>query len=166
MERDDEKVLYSDGSLVTVTESMLQVKKTGYDLKGITRYGLSILQPLRLPWLVLLALGIGLVVAGIASVVPTPWVGDRYLDDMLLTGNLIAILGGSTLLMAAIGVLLSLSERYAVSITTAQGDQNVVVSKRKEYVTCIVSALNSAFFARIKSHGESKMTRQFTVSGR
>ncbi len=165
MKSDNEKVLYSDGSLVTVTESMLQVRKTGYDLKGITRYGLNILQPMRLPWLVVLTLGIGLVVAGIFQAVPTPWVEERYLDDILLTGDLLAILSGIALIMAAIGVLLSLSERYAVSITTAQGDQNVVVSRRKEYVTCIVNALNSAFFARIKSHGEVK-TRQFTVSGR
>jgi len=165
MDSDVDKVYYSDGSLVTVTERMLQVKKTGYDLKGITRYGLSILQPVRLPWLALLIVGAGLVVAGVVKAIPETWMTERYLDDVLVTGNLVTVLLGSVLALTSIGVLLSLSERYAVSITTADGDHNVVVSKRKEYVTCIVNALNSAFFSRIKSTGE-KRTREFTVSSR
>lgn len=160
-----DKVLYSDGTVVTVTERMLQVKKTGYDLKGITKYGLSILQPLRIPWLAVLVLGIGMVVAGATQAVPATWVREGYVDDVLVTGNLVAILLGSVLILFATGVLLSLSERYAVSITTADGERNVVVSKRKEYVTCIVNALNSAFFARFKDQGDRRV-REFTVSGR
>lgn len=165
MDSDVDKVYYSDGSLVTVTERILQVKKTGYDLKGITRYGLSILQPVRLPWLAMLIVGASLIVAGVVKAIPETWMTERYLDDVLVTGNLVAVLLGSVLALTAIGVLLSLSERYAVSITTADGDHNVVVSKRKEYVTCIVNALNSAFFSRIKSTGEKKV-REFTVSSR
>lgn len=165
MESEVDKVLYSDGTVVTVTERMLQVKKTGYDLKGITKYGLSILQPVRVPWLVILALGIAMVVAGGMKVVPATWIVEGYVDEVMVTGNLVAILLGSVLVMLAIGFLLSVSERYAVSITTADGDHNVVVSRRKEYVTCIVNALNSAFFSRIKTQGEGK-AREFTVSGR
>lgn len=165
MESEVEKVLYSDGGVVTVTERFLQVKKTGYDLKGITKYGLSILQPVRLPWLLVLGLGVSMVGMGILKVIPSDWVAERYLDDILVTGNLVAILSGAVLIVLALGMLLSLSERYAVSITTADGEHNVVVSRRKEYVTCIVNALNSAFFARIQSDGRGK-AREFTVSGR
>lgn len=165
MESEVDKVLYSDGTVVTVTERMLQVKKTGYDLKGITKYGLSILQPVRIPWLVVLAVGIAMAVAGTIGTIPSTWMAERYLDEILVTGNLVAMLLGSVLVMLSIGFLLSLSERYAVSITTADGEHNVVVSRHKEYVTCIVNALNSAFFSRIKSGGEKKV-REFTVSGR
>lgn len=165
MESEVDKVLYSDGTVVTVTERMLQVKKTGYDLKGITKYGLSILQPVRIPWLVVLALGIVMVVAGAMNVIPSSWISEGYVDEVLVTGNLVAILLGSVLVMLSTGFLLSVSERYAVSITTADGEHNVVVSNRKEYVTCIVNALNSAFFSRIKTSGEKKV-REFTVSGR
>ena len=160
-----EKVLYSDGSVVTVTERVLQVKKTDYDLKGITKYGLSILQPLRLPWVGVLVVGIVSVVMGAMGAIPSAWFAERYLDDILVTGSLLAILLGIALVLTATGALLSLNEKYAVSITTADGEHNVVVSKRKEYVNCIISALNTAFFAQIKSQGESK-ARQFTVSGR
>lgn len=165
MESEVDKVLYSDGTVVTVTERILQVKKTGYDLTGITKYGLSILQPVRLPWLAILAIGITIVVAGGMKVIPSTWIAEGYVDEILITGNLVAILLGSALVMMAVGFLLSLSERYAVSITTADGEHNVVVSRRKEYVTCIVNALNSAFFSRIKTQGERKV-REFTVSSR
>lgn len=165
MKREDEKVLYSDGSTVTVTESVLQVKKTGYDLTGITKYGLSILAPVRLPWVIVLVAGVGLITAGIMKWVPSALVDEYYLNDILVTGNLEAVLVGMLLTLTSLGFLLSLSERYAVSITTAAGEQNVVVSRRKEYVTCIVNALNSAFFARIQSKGQGK-AREFQVSHR
>ncbi len=165
MKSEGVKVLYSDGSAVTVTESMIQVKKTDYRLEGITKYGLAILQPVRVPWVIVIVLGLGVSVAGVMKVVPQGWFVEGYLDDVLITGNLLAILLGMVLVLTGIGVLLSLSERYAVSITTAEGEQNVVVSKRKEYVTCIVNALNSAFFSRIKSQGD-KRVREYTVSGR
>lgn len=160
-----DKVLYSDGSVVTVTERMLQVKKTGYDLKGITKYGMSILQPARVPWLITLVLGLVLVCTGTLGMIPDSWLGERYVDDVLLTGNLLAILFGTVLILTPVGVLLSLSERYAVSITTADGEHYIVVSKRKEYVNCIINALNSAFFNRIKSQGD-KRVREYTVSSR
>ncbi len=60
-------------------------------------------------------------------------------------------------------------ERYAVSITTAEGERNVVVSDRKEYITQIVHALNEAFFAKFDNTGSSIKTtrkRDFIVSGR
>lgn len=165
MKSEGEKVLYSDGSAVTVTESMIQVKKTGYRLEGITKYGLSILQPVRLPWVILIVLGLAAIIAGVMKAVPATWFAEGYLDDVLITGNLLAILIGMTVVLTAIGILLSLSERYAVSITTAEGEQNVVVSKRKEYVTCIVNALNSAFFSKLKNEGD-KRVREYTVSSR
>lgn len=165
MKSEGEKVLYSDGSAVTVTESMIQVKKTDYRLEGITKYGLAILQPVRVPWVIVIVLGLGVSVAGVMKVVPQGWFVEGYLDDVLITGNLLAILLGMVLVLTGIGVLLSLSERYAVSITTAEGEQNVVVSKHKEYVTCIVNALNCAFFSKLKNEGD-KRVREYTVSSR
>lgn len=166
MKREDEKILYSDGSTVTVTESVLQVKKIGYDLTGITKYGLSILAPVRLPWVMVLVIGVGLITAGMLHWVPPTLVNEYYLNDILVTGNLTAVLVGMLLTLTSLGFLLSLSERYAVSITDAQGEHNVVVSRRKEYVTCIVNALNSAFFARIQSKGGQPKAREFQVSHR
>jgi hypothetical protein len=165
MKREDEKVLYTDGGTVTVTESALQVKKMWYDLRGVSKYGLIILQPSRLPWLIVMVAGIVLLIAGSMKLVPGGWLEDMYWGDVVVTENLLTTLVGALVTLASIGVMLTVTERYAVSITTAEGEQQVVVSKRKEYVACIIRALNNAFFARIQSKGDGKV-REYTVSSR
>jgi hypothetical protein len=49
--------------------------------------------------------------------------------------------------IAFIGVLLlgMIRQRYAVRIATAEGEKDVVVSSRKEYIQQIVDALTSAY---------------------
>lgn len=165
MKREDEKVLYSDGGSVMVTESVLQVKKRWYDLRGVSKYGLIILQPSRLPWLIVMGVGIVLLVLGSMKLVPSEWMVDFYWGDVAVTENLLMTLLGTAVTLSSIGVMLSVGERYAVSITTAEGEQRVVVSNRKEYVTCIIRALNNAFFARIQTKGDGKV-REYTVSSR
>ncbi len=148
-----------------MTESALQVKKMWYDLRGVTKYGLIILQPVRIPWLVVMGLGIVLLVFGSMKLVPEGWMDNVYWGDVVITENLVVTLVGALVTLASIGVMLTVTERYAVSITTAEGEQQVVVSKRKEYVACIIRALNNAFFARIQSKGDGKV-REYTVSSR
>lgn len=165
MKREEEKVLYTDGSEVTVTETALQVKKTWYDLRAVSKYGLIILQPIRLPWLVVLAMGIVLLALGMFKLVPGGWMEEVYWGDVLITENLLTAMAGSVVALVSIGVMLTVTERYAVSITTEQGEQRVVVSRRKEYIACIIRALNSAFFAQLKSAGDGK-PRPYSVSSR
>ena len=157
-----ENVLYTDGHDVTVTDSVLQVRKKWYSLNGITKHGFSIIKPARLPGILSLGLGTLLIMAGALKLVDT----RLALTDGSPDPNGIAIWIGASLLLVGTLLMWSLRERYAVSITTAEGEKHVVVSKRKEYITQIVHALNDAFFARIdpgqvKGHG-----REFTVSGR
>jgi len=165
MKREDEKVLYTDGGSVTVTESALLVKKMWYDLRGVSKYGLIILQPSRLPWLVVMIMGIALLIVGSMKLVPGGWMDDMHWGDVIVTENLLSVLVGAVVTLTSIGVMLSVSERYAVSITTADGEHQVLVSRRKEYVSCIIRALNNAFFARLQSKGDGKV-RGYTVSSR
>ena len=55
-----------------------------------------------------------------------------------------AWLGVAIALIGTIQIILE-RERYAVRIATAEGEKNVVVSKRKEYISQIVDALNEAY---------------------
>lgn len=160
-----ENVLYTDGHDVTVTESMFQVKKKWYHLSGITKHTFMILQPDRLPCVILLLLGGVLEIIGAAHVIPSTWLPKVYVLNIWLTPNLMAMgVGILFLLVGAIWMWLT-KERYAVNITTAEGEKNVVVSERKEYITQIVHALNEAFFARIAGPTKEKK-REFIVSGR
>jgi hypothetical protein len=162
-----ESVLYTDGHDVTVTDSRLQVKKRWYQLSGITRHNFSILRPDKFPAVLLLAVGSAIEIVGAADLIPVTWLSRINVFGISVTANQIAMASGILLLLIGAGVMWSLKERYAVSITTAEGERNVIVSERKEYISQIIHALNEAFFARIGPGQDSgTRKREFIVSGR
>jgi hypothetical protein len=56
--------------------------------------------------------------------------------------------------------------RYAVTITTADGEENVVVSSRKEHIHEIINALHIAFLAHMNSGGNKDARQKYIVSAR
>jgi len=164
----NENVLYTDGHDVTVTSDMFKVKKKWYSLNGITKHNFSILPPARVACYTLLVLGALLEIVGAANLIPATVFSDIFVFNQWLTANQLAIGAGIILLVTGALWMMFTKERYAVSITTAEGERNVVVSERKEYITQIVHALNEAFFARVANPDSSSKTgkREFIVSGR
>lgn len=140
-----DKIIYTDGHTVTVTDSMFQVKKTGYQLNGITKHGLYVLKPHRLPGVFMVLVGIVLIVVGLAKLVPPNWMNDVIINNTLVAANTVVL--GIGAFIAFLGVLLAglMRERYAVRIATAEGEKNVVISEHKEYIAQIVDAISSAY---------------------
>ena len=161
-----EKVFYKDEKAVKVTETLLQVKTRFYNLKGITRHGFTIMQPERFPWAIVLVSGILFLCAGAFKLISSGWISDLHLLDVQVTVNMLAMSVGGLLVLVSAGVMLTLRERYALSITTSAGEKNVVISKSKDYITSIVHALNEAFFTRIHPDASGKSTQEFRVSAR
>lgn len=161
----EEQILYTDGHEVTVTESGLHVRSKWYSLSGITRHGLTVLPPMKVHGILLTAIGVLMAVAGGQQLFPG--VIDNFYGIEVSVSQL-SLFSGLFLTSLGAWLLLSLGERYAVSITTAEGEKHVVVSRKREYVTMIVHALNDAFFAKLteKDNKTTPATRQFQVSGR
>jgi hypothetical protein len=140
-----DKVLYTDGRGITVTDSEFQVKNTSYRLNGIIKHGLFIVRPERLPGMLLLIVGFIVGIIGIMNLVPTSLIPDMQIQDQHVTGNEVAMWTGGGLALIGLLVLAIVRERYAVRISTAEGEKNAVVSDKKEYISQIVGALNEAF---------------------
>lgn len=154
-----DKVIYTDGHDVTVTDSTLQVKKNEYRLNGVTKCGLLVLRPNRVPGIVLLILGLGLVVVGLMQLIPTGAVPDTEIAERSFGINTVAVWIGAALALVGILILGLMKERYAVRIATAEGERNAVVSDRRDYISQIVDAINQAItYVRTKTSA-----RQFTV---
>ncbi len=136
--------LYTDGRDVVVTDSQLQAKGSRYSLKGITDFGLTIIKPKILPGLLIALLGGFLIVDAFLFVIP-----DSFMESFLLptTGEgrveMELIVGISAFLIGAGYILLS-RKKYALRIETAEGDKNVVISKKKEYIDQVIAALQKA----------------------
>lgn len=140
-----DKVLYTDGRGITVTDSVLKVNTHSYSLNGISKHGLLIMRPDRIPGLLLLLVGFIVAVVGILNLIPPSFISDINLNKELVTANVVAIWAGGGLALIGVLILAITRERYAVRIATAEGEKNVVVSTQKEYISQIVNALNVAF---------------------
>ena len=139
-----DRVIYTDGHNVIVTETAIRVKNSLYRLKGVTKYKLSTVEPERVPGLLLVTFGFLLTIVGIFSVIPAEMAQGLQFGKMYLSMNVVALGGG--VLFLILGLLLSViaKKKYTVRIATALGEQDVVVSDKKEYIHQIVEALDEA----------------------
>jgi hypothetical protein len=141
---EQKKFLYTDGRDVVVTQSTFQTKKALYSLKGITDFGLAVLKPKRVPGLILFLVGITLAAnAYYYYFIPFSFFTFFGIPLEYATSN-IQILVGAGIACIGIALMLLLPKRYALRIETAEGKKNVVISKSKEYVDQIQTALRKA----------------------
>ena len=137
------KFLYTDGRDVVVTQSTLQVKKTEYQLRGITNFGMAVITAPKLPGLVITLIGMTIVANAFFHFIPSTFFDSISFPSLDLTLDSQIIIGGSVTL-AGIALLISATKRYALRIQTAEGNKNVVVSRKREYVDQILHALRKA----------------------
>ena len=64
-----ERILYTDGHDVTVTDSVIRVRKQFYRLDGITRHGFAIIRPNLIPGIIIAALGFIAVILSFTDIV-------------------------------------------------------------------------------------------------
>ena len=145
-----DKVIYTDGRDVTVTDSALKVKNTSYNLSGITKLSFWTIRPERWPGLLLLLLGLTATILGFMGMIPAEM--NLQTDDGIVSANTVAVWGGLALAFLGLLLLMVARTRYAVRIGTAEGEKNAVVSSKREYIRQIVDAVNSAFNVGPSSH--------------
>lgn len=138
-----DKVIYTDGRDVTVTDSTLKVKNTSYNLDGITKLSLWTIRPDRWPGVVLLLLGLAAAVLGYLRMLPASM--NVQTNEGVVSANTLALWVGIALAVVGLLILLLVKEKYAVRIGTAEGEKNAVVSRKREYIAQIVDAIHSAF---------------------
>jgi hypothetical protein len=160
-----EDVLYNDGHDVVVTYSAIQVKRKWYNLNGITKHGLSILGPEQVPFVLLLLLGAALSLIGLfESANLIVGLSEYTIMDVTFDLNQLFFWSGVSLLALSGVLMFIIPERYAIQITTAEGEKNLVVSTQKEYITQILKALNEAFLARVSSQSKKAKKKHVPAS--
>jgi hypothetical protein len=143
-----DKVFYTDGHEVTVTDTTFKVNNKEYKLLGITRHGFLTIKPHRAPGIFVFIIGLLVLVIGALELLPAETFGDVRFMNAYVSANDVAVFTGS--LIAAAGLLFAVlvKPKYAVRISTAEGESNAVVSRQQEYIRQIIDGLNRAFIAR------------------
>src|SRR5258706_2892394 len=149
-----EKVLYTDGHEVTVTDSFFKVRNTLYELNGIKKHGVLIIHPDRLLPFLMVVLGGMMITMGALRLIPENTIPNIKFDSFEMSANTLALGLGIGLLVAGSFVLGFMKDQYAIRIATAEGEKNVLVSPRREYVAQVVDALNKAFLSLVSPKGE------------
>jgi len=139
-----DKVLYTDGRDIIVTDETFQVKNHSYRLDGIVKHGLAILHPDRAPGIILIVMGSLIALTGLFQLISSGVLSNVNIGGSIYTANTLAQWFGGMLIIIGLLVLVLVKERYAVRIATAEGEKNAVVSHQKEYIVQIVNALNQA----------------------
>ena len=152
-----EEILYTDGQDIVVTLSTLQVRDRFYSLRNIKKHSMAILQPARLPGIIMFVIGVAVALCGMADAFP-PDLLDTLGVSANSNTNTIAQWSGTGLTVAGLLFTVLLRERYAVRISTEEGDQDAVVSTRREYIREILDALNRAYTV-IDMHAHPRLRR-------
>ncbi|MFZ6010878.1 MAG: DUF6232 family protein [Bacteroidota bacterium] len=138
-----DKIIYTDGHDVTVTESTLKVKNASYRLNGITKLSLWRIRPERWPGIMMVLVGLIIAVCGALDMIPPDY--NVTSGDRVISANTLAIAIGAALSLIGILITAMIRERYAVRIATAEGEKNAIVSYHREYIAQIIDAINKAF---------------------
>jgi hypothetical protein len=153
----NEKILYTDGHDVVVTDSTFRVRKQLFKLNKIIKHGFSIVKPNRAPGFLFIGLGlIGLTVGVSKSLDDATLPIQTSISVLGIESSILLIILGATLMVAGIVIIIALKERYGVHIVTEEGEKDVLVSDRREYVSIVVEALNKAFINMLRKTGSDE----------
>ena len=139
-----ERILYTDGHDVTVTDSTLRVRKHAYQLDRIYQHRISIFKPNRTPGLFFIGLGLINLTAGTADNSFQQSGFSLHFSSLDVGANAILITLGIFLMVSGIVFMIARREKYGMHIVTAYEEKDVLVSKRREYVATVEEALNKA----------------------
>lgn len=141
-----DKIFYADAHHhVIVTDSAFIVKNKEYRIPGIRNHDLKMIRPFRVPGLIFVMAGTFLVLSGTFHVVSFWFIPDVTVFSWTIGAYGWAIIAGSLLLLAGLVMNIMMKPRYALHISTDEGENDVIVSPKREYVKQIIDALNRAF---------------------
>jgi hypothetical protein len=80
--------------------------------------------------------------------IPPGYIENTYIMNRWVTANEWAILFGALIALGGLLIATLVKTKYAVRIATAEGENDVIVSKHREYIRQIIEGLNKAFVAQ------------------
>ena len=143
-----EKLYYTDGHEVSVTATALKVHNKVYRLAGIIRHNLSSIGAPKAPGMIILLSGLVIGFIGLFGLLPVGFIPSVEVAGKWATINDYALVAGGLLAVAGLVVLVAMKRRYAVHITTATEERDVIVSNEREYIASIVDGLDRALVER------------------
>lgn len=147
----ESKIFYADAQHhVFVTDSMFIIKDKEYNIPTIRDHIIKEIKPTPTAGFVVSVSGAVLLLGGVFHLI-----GLRFMPDVTLMGYTFgpfswSMLSGVILLFGGLFMIATAKPKYALHISTPEGENDVLVSPKREYIRQIIDALNRAFMLRVK----------------
>jgi hypothetical protein len=92
--------------------------------------------------------GAFLFLAGLANTVAFWFIPNVQIGNVAIDAYAWTIVFGVLMTIAGLFMMVLMKPRYALRISTAEGDDDVIISPKREYVRQIIDALNRAFMLK------------------
>ena len=146
----DNSIIYTDGHGVKITDSTFYVHRQSYSLDGIKEIKLLKIPSRKAPGIILFVIGFILMLLGsLGSMEQVSFETARRI--VVLDADMVAIVAGVLLVVTAIVVSILTKSKYAVKITTAEGEKRPLESRNREYVAHVVNSLKRAYYKYVRS---------------
>lgn len=146
-----DKIFYADAQHhVIVTDSTFIVKDKEYNIPSIRDHIIKEVKPVPFMGLVMSIVGALVALAGMFQVVSFSFIPNVNVLGRTIDAYWWAILIGTFVLFGGLILILVVKPQYALHISTAEGEDDVIVSPKREYIRQIIDALNRAFMLRTK----------------
>ena len=146
-----DKIFYADAQHhVIVTDSTFVVKNKEYNIPTIRDHIIKEIKPIPFLGLVIATVGTVLALAGMFQIVSFGFIPEVTILGQTIDAYWWAILCGTFLLFAGLMLIIMVKPQYALHISTPEGEDDVIVHPKREYVKQIIDALNRAFMLRTK----------------
>jgi len=150
-----DSILYTDGRNIKVTTREFITGEKNYLIDGILNARSTLLKANPSGSILLMVLGLAGIAAGFLHYFSNLQVDNLHLGTLSLTPNRIAAILGAILFLSGLFWIMLSRNKYAVHITTAEGEKEPVVSVKKDYINQIVSAINKALNIRTGEYHSS-----------
>lgn len=154
----DNSIIYTDGHGVKITDSTFYVHRQSYSLDGIKEIKLLKIPSSKATGVIIFITGFILMLLGSLETM-----GEVAYETnnkiMLINADMVAIVAGVLLVVTSIFISILTKSKYAVKITTAEGERRPLESKNKEYVAHVVNSLKKAYYKYVRRRERRKVVR-------
>ena len=145
------QIFYADAQHhVFVTDSMFIIKDKEYNLPSIRDHIIKEIKPTPTAGFVVAIVGTILLLGGVFHFIALRFMPNVTLLDFTFGAFSWSILMGALILFGGLFMIAMAKPKYALHISTSEGENDVLVSPRREYIRQIIDALNRAFMLRVK----------------
>lgn len=160
-----ERIVYRNAGNLTITNMRIRLKKHTYNLGKVIDHGIYVKHPRRLPWIILIVVGIVLTQINRLDIVSEYIIQNIKILDYKIAGVVMdqeLVIRSTAVCLIILGIifLILLRKRYIVRIITSSGHKDIAEHLRNTQAVRLYLAIHEAVLYSPRSSWKSPSMKQ------